>query len=141
MENASKALIIAGSVLIAIVLIAVGIKILSSTAGVTEQVDKLSSNLEVSMFNSQFLQYEGDQRGSQVKALLRLVQQNNTKNSIQIEAWEGEHDKESGQEQEKKIGNIVSFINNIQTNVIYKVEFHMNTNTGYVDIVYVYTYV
>lgn len=141
MENASKALLIAGSVLIAIVLIAVGIKILSSTKGVTQQVDTVSNNLEVSIFNSQFLQYEGEQRGSQVKALLRLVTQNNAKNSNQIDVMEGTCDKESGQTQDEPVDNIVNFINNIQTNVIYKVEVIIKTNTGYVDGVCVYNYV
>lgn len=77
MENASKALLIAASVLIAIALIAIGIKILSSTSGVTKQVDQVSSSLEASIFNSQFTKYEGERKGSDVKALLRLIKQTN----------------------------------------------------------------
>ena len=70
MENATKALLIAASVLIAIVLIAVGIKILSSTQGVTNEVDKVSDATSKAVFNSQFTDYEGTQTGTQVKALL-----------------------------------------------------------------------
>lgn len=70
MENATKALLIAASVLIVIVLIAVGIKILSSTQGVTNEVDKVSGAVAISTHNSQFTDYEGTQTGAQVKALL-----------------------------------------------------------------------
>ncbi len=80
MENATKALLIAGSVLIAIVLIAVGLKILNSTSGVTEQVESVSTTMEVSMFNSQYTQYEGNIKGTQLKFLLQKVLMNN-KNS------------------------------------------------------------
>ena len=83
MENASKALLIAGSVLIAIVLIAVGIKILNSTTRVTKQVDDLSTTMEVSMFNSQYTQYEGKQNGTAVK---KLINQAKTYNATVTDA-------------------------------------------------------
>lgn len=73
MENATKALLIAGSVLIAIVLIAVGIKILSSTSGITDEVDGLSTTMEASIFNSQFTQYAGRQSATEVRALISLI--------------------------------------------------------------------
>lgn len=73
MENATKALLIAGSVLIAIVLIAVGIKILSSTQGVTNSVEEVSDSMSKSVFNSQFTDYDGTQTGAQVRALLNKI--------------------------------------------------------------------
>ena len=73
MENATKALLIAASVLIVIVIIAVGIKILGSTSGVTNEVGKVSEAMGISVFNSQFTDYEGTQTGTQVKALLNKV--------------------------------------------------------------------
>ena len=81
MENATKALLIAASVLIVIVLIAVGIKILSSASGVTNEVGKVSEAMEASIFNSQFINYEGIQTGTQLKELLNKVSVNNRKNS------------------------------------------------------------
>lgn len=93
MENATKALLIAGSVLIAIVLIAVGLKILGSTKGVTDQVDDVSSIMETSIFNSQYTQYEGTQKGTVVKDLLSKVitfngSSNNRKIKIQtVGTW------------------------------------------------------
>lgn len=90
MENATKALLIAGSVLIAIVLIAVGIKILGSTSGVTDEVDQVSKSMETTMFNSQFTQYEGRQKGSAVKTLLTKIANYNrtasSDNSIAVKA-------------------------------------------------------
>ena len=70
MENASKALIIAGSVLIAILIISLGLFIFKSTEGTTDQTKKLGETLEVQQFNSQFLKYCGDSvKGSQVRTL------------------------------------------------------------------------
>ena len=80
MENASKALLIAGSILIAIVLIAVGLKVLGSTSGVTEQVGQVSTNLETSIFNQQFTAYAGQQSATEVKALFSLIATSNQRN-------------------------------------------------------------
>lgn len=88
MENATKALLIAGAVLIAIVLIAVGIKILGSTQGVTNSVDGVSDAMSKSVFNSQFTDYEGTQSGAEVKALLNKVaatQREGTTHEVNVE--------------------------------------------------------
>ena len=55
MENASKALLIAGSILIVIVLIAVGMRVLNSTAGVTESSQKTMDATAITNFNMQFV--------------------------------------------------------------------------------------
>lgn len=70
MENATKALIIAASVLIVIVLIAIGIRLLGSSQGVTNEVGEISDAMSVSTYNSQFTDYVGTQTGSQVKSVL-----------------------------------------------------------------------
>ena len=77
MENATKALLIAGSVLIAIVLIAVGIRILGSAEGVTNSVEGVSQTMEISIFNSQFTKYEGRQKHTAVKQLINTIILNN----------------------------------------------------------------
>lgn len=74
MENASKALIMAGAILIAILLISAGLIILNSTKGVTEQGGRAAKTLEVETFNSQFTKYCGDRvLGSKVKDLQNFV--------------------------------------------------------------------
>lgn len=74
MENASKALIMAGAILIAILLISAGLIILNSTKGVQEQSSRASKTMEVGVFNSQFTKYCGDRvLGSKVKDLYNFV--------------------------------------------------------------------
>lgn len=78
MENATKALLIAASVLIVIVLISVGIKLLSSTSGVSDQVDSVSGTMASSVFNSQFTTYfSKSTSGKQAKALISKIIANN----------------------------------------------------------------
>ena len=76
MENASKALIIAGAILLAILIISLGILIYNQAAGVVNS--NAMSEVERSNFNQKFTQYEGESvRGSTVRALLQAVLSNN----------------------------------------------------------------
>ena len=68
MENASKALIIAGSILLSILIIALGMYIFGQ-AGSSTDTSQLSA-LEISAFNGKFDKYKGKQNGTQVNALL-----------------------------------------------------------------------
>lgn len=52
MENATKALLIAAAVLIAIVLIALGVRLLSSTGDVSGQANQVSGALNSSTSNA-----------------------------------------------------------------------------------------
>lgn len=78
MENASKALLIAGAILICILLIGVGMMIFQSAQGtISEAVTQMSSS-EKDMFNQQFQQYEGTRvNGANVKALINKINNNN----------------------------------------------------------------
>ena len=70
MENASKALIIAGAILISILIIAIGMYIYtSSTGSINEAISQMDTQ-EVQAFNSQWTNYEGVQTGSQVKSMI-----------------------------------------------------------------------
>ena len=55
MENASKALIIAGAILLAILLISLGIMIYTQASGVVN--NNAMSEVEISSFNKKFTQY------------------------------------------------------------------------------------
>ena len=74
MENASKALLIAGAILLCILIIAIGMYIYNSAEStVTDSMDNLSTQ-EIEAFNAQFTVYEGVQTGSEIKALMgRLI--------------------------------------------------------------------
>lgn len=82
MENATKALIIAGSVLIVIVLISVGVSILSSTRGLENNTQETADVMETNSFNSRFTGYVGNNlSGSQIKSLCSTVIASNAKNT------------------------------------------------------------
>ena len=81
MENASKALIIAGAILISILLISVGIMIFNSSSGLFSSAQSSMSDQEKHMFNQKFTMYEGNRvSGSSVKQLMRDIDANNVNN-------------------------------------------------------------
>ena len=81
MENASKALIIAGAILISILLISVGVLIMNSTGDTQKSVEDQSKAIAIRTFNAQFTPYEGsDQSASQIRALKSAVQSSNGTN-------------------------------------------------------------
>lgn len=70
MENASKALIIAGAILLSILIIAIGMYVYNSAQStINDSLTKMSSS-EKSAFNATFTGYQGNQTGSQVKSLI-----------------------------------------------------------------------
>ena len=75
MENASKALIIAGAILLSILIIALGMRIYNNASSSIGQADL--SATEVQAHNAQFLSYEGRQSGTQVRALVNAIKSNN----------------------------------------------------------------
>lgn len=80
MENASKALIIAGAILLSILIIAIGMYIYnSSTNSINDAVGQISQQ-EIQAFNNQFLMYEGKQVGTNVKSLIQILSSGATNN-------------------------------------------------------------
>lgn len=78
MENASKALIIAGAILISIVLISIGMVIVGRAQGMFDRASTSMNQQEKQLFNAQFQSYEGRQSGTQVKALItQIIASNN----------------------------------------------------------------
>ena len=77
MENASKALIIAGAILLAILIIGLGVFIFNKAKSATNMVDL--DNQQVEAHNSTFQSYEGTINGTQAKALIDAVRNNNQK--------------------------------------------------------------
>ena len=73
MENASKALIIAGAILLSILIIAIGMYIYTSSQATIQNSMTDMNTQEIQAFNSNFTAYEGKQTGSQVKALIQKL--------------------------------------------------------------------
>ena len=81
MENASKALLFAAGILIAIILISVAVYIVSMANESTKNVGSTMTDMEISAFNSKFTTYEGLRTGSQVKSLVEAVNTSNANNA------------------------------------------------------------
>ena len=74
MENASKALIIAGAILLAILIIGIGIYVFNNANSSVEEIGGSMSTMEIQSFNSPFETYQGTGKtGTQVKTLLQKV--------------------------------------------------------------------
>ena len=75
MENASKALIIAGAILLSIAIIGIGMYVYQMAAGTLEKTN-LSAQ-QVTAYNADFDKYEGKQMGSTVRGLVDVIRNHN----------------------------------------------------------------
>ena len=142
MENASKALIIAGAILLAILIISLGIMIYNQAAGVVDS--NAMDEAAVTSFNQRFRQYEGDNiRGANVNAMIDTIIQNNLSNSddpskqIKIDnsgaAW---NNPASGTPYGGATGNPpTSTYGSAQTGKSYSVHFEADEKSGYFTLV------
>ena len=121
MENASKALIIAGAILLAILLISLGIMIFNqaqdtvTNSGMTEA--------ELTSFNNKFLKYEGDAvKGTMVKSMVQEVKAANQNASDGVKITVKLKATANGQAAE------ITDTSSIQTNHTYKVTMEYTNN-------------
>lgn len=70
MENASKALIIAGAILLSILIIAIGMFIYTSSQSTINDSLTQMNTQEIEAFNSQFTIYGGAQTGAKLKSMV-----------------------------------------------------------------------
>lgn len=78
MDNASKALIIAGAILIAVMLVSLGVMLYNTAAGVAESTTGTVESLGIEGYNAQFNQYMGKrQRAAVAQGLIDKVVTNN----------------------------------------------------------------
>ena len=80
MENASKALIIAGAILISILLISVGIIIMNAINNPVDSAATSADEYAIQQFNAKFTKYEGIQKGSTLSDLTSSVTVSNAQN-------------------------------------------------------------
>ncbi len=76
MENASKALIIAGAILLSIAIIGVGMFVYNSVSETITGAADMSQD-EINTYNQTFANYEGVKNGSQVKQLCDQIRTHN----------------------------------------------------------------
>lgn len=89
MENATKALLIAGSILIAILLIAFGMKILIPATSTVDSSESAMKTTDMATFNSKFTAYIGTKNKAQVMSLLNVVIANNATSNHSVTITSG----------------------------------------------------
>ena len=130
MENASKALIIAGAILISIVLIAVGVMVVSAANAPVETAGSKMSDIDKQIFNRDYTAYIGDKKsGSKVVSLLQAIQANNSNEETKAEI-KVSYDTEQGK---TGANDIATIINKIKSGKYYKVE--ANYEDGIIDTI------
>ena len=81
MDNASKALVMVGAILISVMLISLGVFLFTYARDNAESTTRMMDATMVSSFNEQFLSFCGDNiKGSSVVSLLSKVQASNRQN-------------------------------------------------------------
>lgn len=117
MENASKALIIAGSILIAIMIISLGIVIFNRFGNSAKKMANMDKQ-EIAAFNSKITPYVGNHvSGTQVNTLLQYClsvnmsakQSGNTYQAISVDGGETTLDKDSTSYTRVTTGSNVSY--------------------------------
>ena len=118
MENASKALIIAGAILLAILIISLGIMIFNQAQEATKNGGMTKA--EVSTYNAQYTKYEGIQSGTNVKSLIQEIKANNA------------IDKSNGSTREAQIDGDITLNSTVSSTSKYTVTITEYDDSGYV---------
>lgn len=131
MENASKALIIAGAILLSISIIAIGMAVFNQAK---EAMDGSGlSSEKAAAFNSKFDSYAGTQSGPSVKALLTTIQNHNVScgsdDSLKIKVSCGTI------KEQTDTTSIQTARTGIKSGFKYSVVFGYANETGYIDAV------
>ena len=143
MENASKALIIAGAILLSILIIAIGMYIYnSSTNSIYSAADQISAQ-DQEAFNSQWTSYEENQPGSSVKSMISRLISNASTNEAEktklpnlfYEATDGETVEVVSTIENPNIAEFNSARSRIQTKHTYFIELHYSNETSLVDCI------
>ncbi|MBO5141582.1 MAG: hypothetical protein J6C46_01055 [Clostridia bacterium] len=135
MDNASKALIIAGAILIAVMLVSLGVMLYNTASGVAETTIGSVEALGVSGFNAQFETYLGTGKSkSQAAGLVSKVIANNNNNDIEIGiTFRAQSQKGTDKDKVTSTSDLSSIRNDINSakNVRYDIEVSGDSTTNY----------
>ena len=142
MENASKALIIAGAILISILLIGVGVMVMNSADDTVASMETSMNEQEITTFNSKFTKYEGDRvSAANAKSLINVIATSNTANQITTDSQVNDVKAVSlttvigSQTTNHKIAGVSGARSKIVSTKTYKVECTTNATSGLVTSV------
>lgn len=138
MENASKALIIAGAILLSILIIGLGMYIYQMASGAMDNIN-IDSN-KIQAYNAPFLAYEGTNvSGTQARALCDVVRNHNNAHltdptqQIQVFEKQGEATKTTkAPEENVDVSTITAVKSNLRAGKTYTVDFGYDSKTGYI---------
>ena len=142
MENATKALLIAAAVLVAILIISLGLVVYNMASETIGSVN--FSGQEITAFNDQFINYQGQHvRGTEVNAMLRTVLSSNMKSSSEgLLTTATNHPKfvavtstGTGTVSLAITETSINPANMANTSTLYTVQVSMNATTGFVDTI------
>lgn len=146
MENATKGLMIAGAILIAIVLIGIGVFLVSQAQGFMDQGGQQFDEMTRTSFNSPFENYSGKRTGSDIRALINRVNSSNLtaasedthlEKGIQV-FFDGEIKGAvtiDGKADEYVSANATKSRNAINTGHTYYVSLGYSNETGLIDVI------
>lgn len=111
MENASKALLMAGGILIAMLILAMGVTLFATYSGIIGSYDQTQEANEITKFNSNFIKFVGrkDITAQEIVTLANFVRYYNEQNGTNIKI------KADGKELEKKEEDLLQFIKDYST--------------------------
>jgi len=129
MENATKALIIAAAVLIAILLIAFGMRIFNTTAGTSDNVKTTMTATEIATFNGKFTQHHGGNKSlAVVRSLADKVIAHNTVETHKVKMAIG------GKTATDNANTIMSNISSLSGST-FTINVSIDPNTGLVTLI------
>ena len=121
MENATKGLMIAGAILIAIVIIGIGVFLVAQAQGFMGQGTAKFSEMEVKTFNSPYQNYEGQKRGSEVNSMISDIITNNIQafknNNLLVKGIILIHGSESNDLSASTLNDVQDKLNSIRRNI------------------------
>ena len=138
MENASKALIIAGAILLSILIIGLGMYIYQQANSATQgtNLDPQKANA----YNADFLQYEGTRSGTDAKALVSEITNHNRVNTDdptqQINIKSGTAPAETEEPGTEAATNVFTGTNALKSGLTYKITFSYSKG-GYITNCYI----
>lgn len=124
MENASKALLISASILIATLLIGFGMRIFNQSAEPVNEFGGTMDATAIATFNSKFLKYGGTQNGGRVKSLANEVISHNASAARKV-SFKGS----------TEANGIISAISSVNSMSTYTVTITDSNGDGYIDTI------
>lgn len=143
MENASKALIIAGAILLAISIIGIGMFVFSGVSDtITDSLDM--SKDQINAYNQTFENYMGKQRGSNVKSLIKEIRSHNlgaedVSKKVSLFSGEANENNEysAGTGTNTSTSDINGIYNLVQSGKTYTISFGYDPDSGLLTAVYI----